>query len=184
MNSITTIASLALLCATTLPAQGEREKEAPPAVREKVGEPPGAVLRDAELQRVIEAARDAVEKAKDLTRAEDVAEAKGALRVQLLERAAVAEKALIVPVARKEAIRVWLARQTAPQPTPMMKGDYQKAVEKLEAAQRTMRTAADPEAAMRAIDEASKALMEARAAAWKQKEAAAEKKSEAKTKDG
>ena len=186
MNTTAAITGLALLCATALPAQGERKAEAPPKKSKILRKADADKLNKLQLERMVLALRKVREGegARAVDRAEVLRKAHAAIAVQLRDRAIAVEKELVVPRANGVLLRAWLAKQTEAKPSPLMKGEYQKAVEKLEAAQQAMRTAQDPEAAMRAIDEASKALMEARAAAWKQKEAEGEKGSETKKKGG
>lgn len=162
MRSLTWSVVLGLFAAA-LPAQTEK------AAEKKAEEAEAAEQRAVELQRLAETVRkirEAEEKALDAKEREVL---ERVILKRMLEQAIVLEKEE-VPAKADDRIRALLSRRLAVKPSPLMKGDYQKAVEKLEAAQRAMRTAEDPDAAMRAIDEASKALMEARAAAWKNKD--------------
>lgn len=55
---------------------------------------------------------------------------------------------------------------------PLHKGEYQKALAELQQMQQRLQSITDVDAAMKAIDEANRVLLRARAALWKQKQAA------------
>ena len=72
-----------------------------------------------------------------------------------------------------DAVRLRRIINGQPTPTsPLLHGDYAEAMAALDAARSKMLTAADPEAAFAALEAATKALMDARAALWRQQEAA------------
>lgn len=60
--------------------------------------------------------------------------------------------------------------------SPLIEGAYAEALQALDEARSKLQTATEPEAAFAALDAATKALMDARAALWKLKEKEDEKK--------
>ena len=62
---------------------------------------------------------------------------------------------------------------TEEETSPLVRGDYKEALEQLDEARTAMKSAEQISDALRALDRASKALMEARTALWKQRDEAA-----------
>ncbi len=63
-----------------------------------------------------------------------------------------------------------LVLTTEEEASPLVRGDYESALEQLDEARREMSSAEEIPDALRALDRASKALMEARTALWKQRD--------------
>lgn len=101
---------------------------------------------------------------------------------EVVDKAVAAQRA----DAFKHALLLGIAGAEPAKPSPLLQGDYAAAMQALDAARAKMLAAEDADAAFAALDEATKALMDARSALWKQKEAAKQPTTAkpAKSKDG